>query len=143
MTVAQILNEKGRSVVSISPDETLSAAISLLGEKRIGAILVLTKAGDIAGMLSERDIVRELARQGASLLDQPVSAIMTADVITTAPGDSIAHLMSVMTEGRFRHIPVVEKGKLCGMVSIGDVVKMRIAEAEMEADSLKAYIQTG
>ncbi|GER06304.1 hypothetical protein JCM17843_06140 [Kordiimonadales bacterium JCM 17843] len=94
-------------------------------------------------MLSERDIVRELARQGASLLDQPVSAIMTANVITTTPGASVADLMSVMTDGRFRHIPVVEKGKLCGMVSIGDVVKMRIAEAEMEADSLKAYIQTG
>lgn len=140
MTVALILKDKGADIVSIAPEAPLADAVALLAEHRIGALLVLDTGGRIAGMLSERDLVRGLAKKGGALLDDPVSTLMTENVITTGPGDSVARVMTVMTKNRFRHLPVMSGKRLIGMISIGDVVKHRLEEAEHEAEALKAYI---
>lgn len=143
MTVASILKEKGTDVITIHRNASLREAVVLLAEKGIGALLVCGDGEAIAGMLSERDIVRGLAGEGADLLDRPVSDLMTEDVVTASPHDSVVQVMGIMTNRRFRHLPIVNKGRLEGMVSIGDVVKRRIAEAEQEAEALKSYIQSG
>ncbi|GAK32403.1 inosine-5-monophosphate dehydrogenase [Iodidimonas nitroreducens] len=143
MTVASILKEKGSAVTTIMESASLRDAVAMLAEKKIGAVLVLDDEGSIAGMLSERDVVRELAIQGPALLDRFVHEVMTRHVVTASPDETIASLMAVMTKGRFRHVPVVHNDRLLGLVSIGDIVKIRIAEAEMEAQSLKSYICTG
>jgi len=143
MTVQHILSDKGTSVVTIKPDMSLAEAAAMLSEKRIGAIVVSGDGSAVGGILSERDIIRALAKEGGSALDTKVSRYMTSDVITCGRNADMDHLMQVMTTGKFRHIPVVEDGRLVGIVSIGDVVKRRLAEIEAEHLALKEYITAG
>ena len=142
MTVRSILEEKGRDVFTIGPDETLMAAIRLLAEKRIGAVVVLRSDGGIAGILSERDIVRALAEGGAEAMTRSISAFMTSKVQVCREESTVNDVMEVMTRVRFRHLPVEKEGRLVGLVSIGDVVKRRIEDVEREAEDIKAYIAT-
>jgi len=134
MNVRQILNLKGSTeVATISADATLSAAVDILADKSYGALVVADDSGGpILGILSERDIVRGVGRQGAGVLDKPVAELMTAKVTTCTPSDSAVSVLERMTEGRFRHMPVVEGGRMTGILSIGDVVKARIREMEDE-----------
>jgi CBS domain-containing protein len=141
MTVATILAAKGRHIVTAEPHHSLQEAARLLAERRIGAVLIAAPDGSLKGILSERDIVRAIALRGAAALDDKVEAHMTRNVVTCTEASLIAEVMEEMTKGRFRHLPVVKDGKLAGMVSIGDVVKQRIAEAEAESRSLRDYIQ--
>ncbi len=141
MTVARIINEKGRDVVSTGPDVTLADVAAILSEKRIGAVLVM-QGDDLLGILSERDIVRALARHGPEALGKLASNCMTSRVVTCRPEDTINDVMQKMTTGRFRHLPVMENGRLAGVVSIGDVVKRRIEEVEREAEQIREYIAT-
>jgi CBS domain-containing protein len=143
MQVRHILREKGREVVTIASDATLSEAARLLARRHIGAVVVGDGAGGLAGILSERDIVRALAEHSVAALGQSVSRHMTRAVSTCAETDTVDELMETMTNGRFRHMPVVEDDRLCGIVSIGDVVKTRIAETVREAQSLREYIAAG
>lgn len=142
MTVKSILDEKGHDVVTLGPDVTLTAAIGLLAEKRIGAVVVTDGDGRILGILSERDIVRTIGHAGAKALDMQVSGAMTAKVTTCRETHTVNHVMEVMTRGRFRHLPVERNGRLDGIVSIGDVVKRRIEMVEREADQIREYIAT-
>ncbi|RMF15939.1 MAG: CBS domain-containing protein [Alphaproteobacteria bacterium] len=143
MQVARILQDKGGDVISVSPEHTVSDAARVLAARRIGALLVM-EGEHIAGVLSERDIVRGLGTEGATILDWPVSRLMTREVITARPEDRLVDLMALMTERRIRHLPVVDgDGRLLGIVSIGDIVKYRIAEIQHTADALKDYIATG
>ena len=142
MTVAAILAGKGRNVVTTSAATPVAEAVAMLAEHKIGALVVSEGAQRISGIVSERDIVRALAKGGAAIMDGPVSAIMTRDVVTCADGDSINDVMSEMTRGRFRHLPVVSNGRLSGIVSIGDVVKARMGQVEREAEDMRAYIAT-
>ena len=141
MTVRAILDSKGHQIQSVEPDAKLSAAIKILAEQKIGAVLVMNK-GRIEGILSERDIVRVLDAQGTAVLDAPVAEVMTRKVVTCAQGETIAEIMERMTAGKFRHVPVVEQGRLAGIISIGDVVKARLGELEREQDALRDYIRT-
>lgn len=143
MLVKSILKGKGSDVVDIAPELTVLAATAVLCDHRIGAVLVRDAAKAIVGVLSERDIVRALANTGPEILKKKVSDLMTRQVVTCRPEDTVDHVMGLMTDKRIRHVPVVEGGKLLGIVSIGDVVKHKIAEAEMEAQALKKYITTG
>lgn len=140
MTVAQILAAKGRSVVTIPPNKTLMEAAQLLAERRIGAVVVVDEGGKVLGILSERDIVREIAKAGLDALKEGVSRHMTEKVVTCTSASAITDIMGIMTEGKFRHLPVVEDGKLAGLVSIGDVVKYRVAEIEAEHKAMREYI---
>ncbi len=140
MNVEKILTTKGRSVVTIAPDATIDEATAEMRRREIGALVVSEDGVTVAGILSERDIVHGLAERGARLLTLPVAALMTRHVFTCKPGDSIAELMAEMTERRIRHLPVVEDGRLAGIVSIGDVVKSRLDEVELEASSLREFI---
>ena len=140
MSVARILAEKGGSVVTVPPHRTVDEAIHLLAEKRIGALIVGDTAGRVIGILSERDVMRALACDGAGALDQPISRYMTTKVVTCTRRASVEDVMETMTEGRFRHLPVVEDGRLVGVVSIGDVVKRRIAAVEAEHQAMRDYI---
>jgi CBS domain-containing protein len=142
MTVAAILAGKGRNVVTTSAATPVAEAVAMLAEHKIGALVISEGAQRISGIVSERDIVRALAKGGAAIMDGPVSAIMTRDVVTCADGDSINDVMSEMTRGRFRHLPVVSNGRLSGIVSIGDVVKARMGQVEREAEDMRAYIAT-
>jgi CBS domain-containing protein len=141
MTVRTILDTKGHHIVSVEPDTRLSAAIKLLGERKIGAVLVMD-SGQIEGILSERDIVRVLGERGASALDQPVSEVMTRKVISCRQNDTVAAIMEMMTTGKFRHLPVVEGDRVVGLISIGDIVKWRVQEYENEQEALTTYIKT-
>lgn len=143
MNVASILKQKGRGCATVTGDQTVQEAVRLLAEKNIGALVVVDNTGDIAGIVSERDIVANLANGQADLLAAPVSRIMTRDVFTCSPSDSTEQLMSQMTNSRIRHLPVKEDGKLAGIISIGDVVKWRIAEIESRNAALQEYIATG
>lgn len=140
MLVKNILGEKGREVISISGDATLSEATRLLARRRIGAVVVRDETGALAGILSERDVVRAVADESVTALARPVSLYMTSAVATCTEQDSIEDLMEMMTSGRFRHLPVIENNRIIGIVSIGDVVKTRIAETVQEAASLREYI---
>lgn len=140
MNVKGILDVKGRAVATIPVDATLADAAHLLAEKRIGAAVVTGPGYSVAGILSERDIVRSLSERGAVSLDRTVGETMTRKVVTCTELDSIAQIMEQMTGGKFRHLPVVDNGRLVGIVSIGDVVKWRLAEIESEADALKNYV---
>jgi CBS domain-containing protein len=142
MTVARILADKGTSVATVSPDRSLGDVIHSLAEKRIGALVVAHPDGTVAGIVSERDIMRALARLGAATFDAPVGDHMTANVTTCTRSTTIEDVMQLMTEGRFRHIPVCEHGRLVGIVSIGDVVARRIAAVEAEQQALREYITT-
>ncbi len=142
MNVKTILAAKGGDVTSIEPTVTLAVAAKLLAKHRIGA-LVIRGAGDrLAGILSERDIVRSLSELGSAALDQPVGQVMTRDVETCSEDDSIADIMERMTARKFRHLPVLTNGKLVGLVSIGDVVKQRVEEIEGETEAMRDYIRT-
>jgi CBS domain-containing protein len=140
MNVEAILRAKGRSVATIRPDATVAAAVRELKTRGIGALLVSEDGKQVAGILSERDIVHALAEQGAGLLATTVDRLMTRKVITCLPEDTVSDLMGRMTQHRFRHLPVVKDGALLGIVSIGDLVKNRIEEVEFEADSLRSFI---
>lgn len=143
MSVAAILKNKSGSIVAAKPKDSVAAVAKLLGTHGIGAVLVLDDGGGIAGILSERDIVRGLAQQGAALLDKEADTIMTRNVMVCSSKDTVQDVMHLMTKRRIRHLPVVDAGKLAGMISIGDVVKHHIAATEMEAEALRQYIATG
>jgi len=143
MHVAAILKDKGRAVETVRPDTKLMDVARKLAAKRIGAVVITDRHGEVAGIVSERDIIRALATDGAESLEWPVAEIMTRDVLTCNDGDTIDHLMSQMTARRFRHLPVIIDGALSGIGSIGDVVKHHIAEVEMEASAMRDYIATG
>ncbi len=142
MNVEHILSGKGREVTCARPDNTLHEVAKMMSEKGIGAIVVSSGEGLITGIISERDIMRTIAAFGARALDDRVSSHMTTNVITCKEHTTIQQLMEQMTRGRFRHMPVVENNRLCGMISIGDLVKNRLAEMEAEQDDLKRYIAT-
>ena len=143
MHVADILKTKGSNVVTSGADETVAATARLLNLKRIGAVVVCDAPGKVIGVISERDIIRGIAVNGQRALDMRVRDLMTSDVTVCKPTDTIAEVMQVMTLGRFRHLPVIEHGKLQGMISIGDVVKNRLEEADSEARSLRDYVLAG
>jgi len=142
MNVSIILADKGREVVTIEPNASLADAVHLLATKRIGAALILGADRRIAGIISERDIVRVLAERGAAALDEPVSLTMTRKVETCNESESVANIMERMTAGKFRHMPVVDQGRLVGVVSIGDIVKHRVQEMEHDSVAMRDYILT-
>jgi CBS domain-containing protein len=142
MTVRTILSVKGNDVVTIEPNVSLAVAAKRLAERKIGALVVTGAEHRIIGILSERDIVQELAAKGAAGLDRPLGEVMTRKVITCSQSDTISSVMERMTEGKFRHLPVVEQSRLVGIVSIGDIVKQRLQEMEREQSALRDYIQT-
>ena len=142
MLVSDLIKRKGNAVTSAPPGTTVAALLDLLAEHRIGAVVV-SAGGGVDGIVSERDVVRALRTQGAGLLDQPISTVMTSDVVVTGPGDTVEDMMRLMTDRRIRHIPVVtEDGRIAGIISIGDVVKSRIDELEADRDQLIGYIHS-
>ena len=141
MTVRAILDTKGHQITSVEPEVRLSAAIKMLGERKIGAVLVMSR-GRIEGILSERDIVRVLAERGAAVLEQPVSTVMTRKVVSCRQNDTVAAIMEMMTLGKFRHLPVLDGDRVVGLISIGDIVKWRVQEYENEQEALRQYIKT-
>ena len=140
MLVSQILKAKGDLVFTVSPNETVLAAASLLHSRKVGALVVLDTADAVVGIVSERDLVRVIAQDAAGGLARPVSACMTQDVLFAQMDETVNDLLARMTDRRVRHLPVVQGGRLVGLVSIGDLVKAKIAETEAEAEELKAYI---
>jgi CBS domain-containing protein len=141
MRISDVVRRKGSDVITVRTDASITELLSLLEEHRIGAVVVSDDGESVHGIVSERDIVRHLHTDGAALLDAPVRQIMTADVHTCTPEDHIEDLETMMTEKRFRHVPVLVDGKLHAIVSIGDVVKNRIDDLQSERDQLRAYIQ--
>lgn len=142
MIVNHILSLKGREVATIDPGRSLSEAARALVERRIGALLIVDGQRPVSGIISERDIVRAVATHGARALEEPVSRFMTEKVLTCTGETSINHVMELMTQQKFRHVPVVEGDRLVGIVSIGDVVKERLGEVEAETEAIKEYIAT-
>ncbi|MFD1198484.1 CBS domain-containing protein [Brucella gallinifaecis] len=142
MTVRSILEKKGKDVVVIKPDDTLSRAIAILAQHKIGALVVCDEAGHIKGILSERDVVRAIASMNAEIATHLVSEFMTSKVQVCHEYHTINQVMEIMTHNRFRHMPVEENGKLAGIISIGDVVKRRIEDVEREAEEIRSYIAT-
>jgi CBS domain-containing protein len=142
MTVKRILSNKGHNVLTIEPTALLASAVKLLAERRIGALVVTGADHRIVGIISERGIVRTLGERGARVLDEPVSEVMTRRVVTCSERDTTAELMEQMTAGKFRHLPVVEQGRLVGIISIGDVVKSRLEEMQHDTEALQDYIRT-
>jgi len=143
MNIGQILKIKGRAVATARPDTALSEIVAKLAQKKIGAIVIVGEGGEVAGIISERDVIRRLAERGSAALNEPVSESMTSTVITCQETSTLEELMEVMTQGRFRHVPVIEDGALVGIVSIGDIVKNHIAEVEMEVTAMRDYFATG
>ncbi len=143
MRVSQVLKGKGDMVFTASPAETIGAVAALLHARRVGAMVVVDEARKVIGIVSERDIVRIVAESGGADLNQPVSACMTRDVIFAAPEETVDSLLERMTDRRIRHLPVIENERLLGIISIGDLVKTKIAETEAEAEGLRAYIAAG
>lgn len=143
MNVETILRNKGSWVATIRPDATIEEAVEVLRRERIGALVVSDDGDSVDGVLSERDIVNALARDGADLLERTVDEVMTRSVVTCEPNDSVGELMAEMTNRRIRHLPVLKDGRLYGIVSIGDVVKNRLDEVEFEANSLRSFIAGG
>lgn len=142
MLVSQILKTKGDAVFTASPGETLGALAALLNARRVGALVVLDE-DRVVGIVSERDVIRAVAEEGAAALSRPVADVMTKDVIFAEPGDRVDQLLSKMTDRRIRHLPVCKDERLIGIISIGDLVKSKIGEVEAEADGLRAYIAAG
>ena len=140
MFVADILKRKGGTITSVTPEQPIAEAVALMAQHRIGAVLVVDGGGGIAGILSERDLVRAMNKNGKAVFDKTVGDLMTSPVVTCTPKDPVGAIEGMMTAQRFRHVPVIEDGKLVGIVSIGDVVKHRIEEAEAEVDALRRYI---
>lgn len=142
MLVQQILSAKpNRQTITLAPGSLVSEAIALLARHKIGAVVVSGDGQRMEGILSERDIVRGLAQTGASILDQPVEALMTRQIVTCAPADTARHVVELMTKGRFRHVPVASDGAMIGLISIGDVVKGRLDELTMEKRALEGMIK--
>jgi CBS domain-containing protein len=142
MTVKAIMAAKGGEVVTIQPNTDVASAARVLAERRIGALVVTGADQRVVGIVSERDIVQELSAHGAAALKLPLTEVMTRKVMTCSPSDTISSVMERMTQGKFRHLPVLEQGKLIGIVSIGDVVKHRLEQMEREQSALRDYIQT-
>ena len=143
MTVAAILRSKGADVAHVSPSDSVAAVSALLAARRIGEVLVLDAAGQLLGIVSERDIVRTLAREGGATLGMTAAQLMTSSLVTVAPATSVAEAMALMSAHRVRHLPVLQGGTLAGLVSIGDVVKSRLEQQAHEVDSLRAYVSGG
>ncbi|MDE8345656.1 MAG: CBS domain-containing protein [Acidocella sp.] len=143
MTLNAILKNKPPGFFAVLPDMTISGVITVLAEKRIGAVLVIDKADRLVGILSERDVVRSLAMAALGTLELPAAALMTANPVTASPATTVAEAMEIMTDGHFRHLPVMEAGRLVGLVSIGDVVKARIEQSQHEVESLRTYVVGG
>ncbi len=143
MTIANIIHGKPHRLISVAPDESLQHAAEVLTRERIGALLVLKPNGDIAGIISERDIIRAVGVNGADVLARPVAELMTKEVTCCAPEDTPDQVMAIMTARRFRHVPVRQGGKIVAMISIGDVVKMKVEEAEAESQAMREYIARG
>lgn len=141
MILANILRQKGGDVISVAETATLQEAAVKLDELKVGAMVILGEAGSVIGVFSERDLARAVARKGAEAMTVSVSECMTRKVVTAHPMDTVDQAMNAMTDRRIRHLPVVDDGKLLGVVSIGDLVKMRIAEAYAEVDAIRSYIQ--
>jgi CBS domain-containing protein len=140
--VSDLIKRKGSAVTSAPPETTVATLLDLLAEHRIGAVVVSADGG-VDGIVSERDVVRALRTTGARLLDEPISTVMTSEVVVTGPGDTVEDMMRLMTERRIRHVPVVtEDGRMAGIISIGDVVKSRIDELEADRDQLIGYIHS-
>ena len=142
MTVKEILSHKGVDVVTTDPHASIADAVKLLATRRIGAVVVTGADQRIVGILSERDIVRVLAEQGPSVLSAPIAQVMTRKVSTCSECDTVSDVMEQMTAGKFRHVPVIDREQLVGIISIGDVVKHRLGEMERESEALRDYIQT-
>jgi CBS domain-containing protein len=142
MNVKAILAAKGYNTLTIEPTTNLAAAARVLADNHIGALVICGAGEHLSGILSERDIVRALAEHGADALSLPVGQVMTREVVTCGENDSVVSLMERMTAGKFRHLPVIEQGRLVGLVSIGDVVKQRVEEFERETAAMRNYIQT-
>ena len=143
MNVAGILREKGEDIVTVNPDDSLRETVQTLASQNIGAAVVTDERDRVCGIISERDIVRAIAENGDRALEAAVKTFMTKNVVTCSKQDTVAELMTRMTEGRFRHLPVLEGERLVGIISIGDVVKQRIAEQEMEVEAMRGYIASG
>jgi CBS domain-containing protein len=143
MFVSDILSQKGALVYSVTPTTSVAEVAQQLNTRRIGSVLVLNEQSAVLGIVSERDLVRAFATHGSKALELETRQVMTRDVVTCDPDDSIDEVMQTMTSGRFRHLPVVRRGELLGLVSIGDVVKARLEETTHEAEALKAYIVAG
>ena len=141
MLVQQILKSKpDHGVISVSANDTVEKATNILSNKRIGTVVVSSDGESLDGILSERDIVREIGKRGVSCLNDPVSSMMTSKIVTCKPEDTADGVLEMMTTGRFRHLPVIENGQMIGLISIGDVVKARLAELSMEKDALEGMI---
>lgn len=143
MLADQILDAKGRDVATVAPDATVSDALAQLSERNVGALVVSVDGTTVDGILSERDIVRRIATDGAAAMSLAVRELMMAEVATCDGRADTESIMNTMTQGRFRHMPVVDGGRLCGIISIGDVVKVRIDELANEKDQLVGYIRDG
>lgn len=143
MTVASILKQKPDRLISVKEADSLADVARILTQENIGALPVLDGTGDMVGIISERDLVRQIAREGAGVLARNVGSVMTRNVVCCGPDDSVASTMAMMTARRFRHLPVRSQGRIIGMISIGDVVKRRVEDAEREAEDLKEYIARG
>ena len=141
MLVSQILKQKPQGVITALPSATIAELAAILAEKKIGAVVVTTNGKTVQGIVSERDVVRVLGQKGASALNSPISTIMTAKVVTCPLDVRATNVLQIMTEGRFRHMPVLGDGQLVGMISIGDVVKARLSELAMEKDALEGMIK--
>ena len=142
MTVRAILSRKGNDVATIEPNAPLAAAMKILAERRIGALVITGADQRIVGILSERDIVRTLAERGPRALDEPLADVMTRKVVSCKQSDTVAAIMEIMTLGKFRHLPVLEDDRVVGLISIGDIVKWRVREYEHEQEALRDYIKT-
>jgi CBS domain-containing protein len=140
MTVAAILKHKGHDVVAARPTDSVAAVVALLSSRRFGAVLVRDDADQVLGIVSERDIMHGLAGHGAGALAMTAAQLMTRDLVTVTPATTVEQAMELMTNQRLRHLPVLDRGRLAGIISIGDVVKSRLQQQAHEVDSLKAYV---
>lgn len=141
MIVTQMLKSKDNpGVISVKPTDPVNTAVKLLSEMRIGTVIVSADGQSLDGILSERDIVREMGKRGVACLDEPVGAMMTKNLVTCSPSDTALDVLEMMTNGRFRHLPVMDGGQMIGLISIGDAVKARLAELSMEKDALEGMI---
>jgi len=143
LIIANILKVKGRNVATARPDDTVQEIANRLAQKKIGAIVIVGSAGSVSGIISERDLIRVIAQHGAKALAMPVAEVMTRDVVICTETTPVDEIMEMMTNGRFRHLPVVQDGALMGIVSIGDIVKHHIAEVELEVTAMRGYFATG
>lgn len=143
MNVASILKAKGKSVATARPDDTIEAISQKLSSRRIGAVVIVGDSGQVVGIISERDIIRAIADKGSAALPMTAGDVMTTGVMSCSESSTLEQMMTVMTQGRFRHVPVIEEGALVGIVSIGDIVKHHIAEVEMEVTAMRDYLATG